>query len=330
VTRRIGLLLSLGVVAWAAIVVPMPFYEVQPGEAIAVEDLVDLSASVDEVRGDLELLTVRTTTPNVIEAIWVGLNPDRSLEPGDERIPPGVDADEYRELLADAFDTAFLTAVALAARDSGYEVSLQTRATVSSVLPGGPSDGLLLPGDSITAIDGTSVDSGTDLVELLQTSDEPRRVTLDVVRGRQQRQVTVDLRQLPTTDRPVLGILVETTAEEPDLPFDATLEESGIVGPSAGLMLALTAADLLREEDLAAGRRIAGTGTIDLDGRVGPVGGVPQKARAAVAADVDLLLVPLGQLDQAAAAAEAGIEVVGVATFQDALDALRGTGVAAP
>jgi PDZ domain-containing protein len=128
----------------------------------------------------------------------------------------------------------------------------------------------------------------------------------------------------------VLGILVETTAEEPDLPFDATLEESGIVGPSAGLMLALTAADLLREEDLAAGRRIAGTGTIDLDGRVGPVGGVPQKARAAVAADVDLLLVPLGQLDQAAAAAEAGIEVVGVATFQDALDALRGTGVAAP
>lgn len=329
-TRRVAFLLSLGIVAWAAVVVPMPFYEVQPGASVAVEDLVALSASVDEVEGDLELLTVRTVTPNIIEAVWIGLDPDRSLEPGDERIPPGVDPDEYRELLADAFDTSFLTAVALAARDSGYEVSLQTRATVSSVLPDGPSDGLLLPGDAITAIDGTAVDSGSDLVEQLQSSDEPREVRLDLQRGDQQLQVTVGLRQLPTTDRPVLGILVETTAEEPDLPFDATLEDNRIIGPSAGLMLALTAADLLREEDLAGGRRIAGTGTIDLDGRVGPVGGVRQKARAAIAADVDLLLVPIDQLDQAAAAAEAGVEVVGVATFQDALDALRGTGVAAP
>lgn len=325
-----GLVLSVVLVAWAALVVPMPFYEVQPGGAVTVEDLVELSASVGEVEGDLDLLTVRTTTPNIIEAIWVGLDPDRRLEPGDERIPPGVDPDEYRELLADAFDTSFLTAVALAARDSGFEVALQTRATVSSVLPDGPSDGLLVPGDSITAIDGTSVDSGTDLVEQLQSSDEPRPVTLDLVRADQQRQVTVELRKLPTTDRPVLGILVETTAEEPDLPFDATLADNGIIGPSAGLMLALASADLLREEDLAGGRRIAGTGTIDLDGRVGPVGGVTQKARAAIDAEADLLLVPIDQVDQAAPAAEAGIEVVGVATFQDALDALRGTGVAHP
>ena len=89
-------------------------------------------------------------------------------------------------------------------------------------------------------------------------------------------------------------------------------------------MLALTAADLLLDEDLAKGRVIAGTGTIALDGRVGPVSGVAEKTRAAIDAGADLLLVPVESLPDTAAATEAGITVVGVETFQDALDAVRG------
>ena len=97
-------------------------------------------------------------------------------------------------------------------------------------------------------------------------------------------------------------------------------------------MLALTTADLLLEEDLADGRVVAGTGTIARDGTVGQVSGVPQKTTAALEAGADVLLVPVEQVAEAAAAAEAGVEVIGVRSFRDALAALRGNaeGMAAP
>lgn len=330
-TRRISLMLSVGLVLWAAIVVPMPFFEVQPGEAHAIDELVAVSATTGDIRGDIELLTIRQITPNIIEALWIGVHPDRDLQPAAQRTPGGMDPDAYHDLQSEAFRTAFLTAMAVAATEAGHEVQLQTRAVVAQVLQGGPSDGLLRPGDELVAIDGTEVDSGPDLVAELTASDQVRTVQLEAVRDGDRRPVAVPLQVLAETGRPGLGIVVETVASEPQLPFDATMEESDIGGPSAGLMIALTATDLLLEEDLTRGRRIAGTGTIDRDGRVGPVGGVRQKAAAAIDAEVDLLLVPLDQLAEASAAADAGIDVVGVATFQDALDAVRGTreGVAA-
>lgn len=120
---------------------------------------------------------------------------------------------------------------------------------------------------------------------------------------------------------PGLGILIETVADELDLPFDLALADTRIGGPSAGLMIALTVYDLLDEEDLLDDRTVYGTGSLDAEGRVGPVGGVPEKMRSA--AEADLVLVPAMLVDDARAAAPEGLEIVGVATFEEALEALR-------
>lgn len=332
-TRRLAYLLSVAVVLWGIAAVPMPFYEVQPGSARPVEDLVTLETSTTEINGDLDLLTTRQLTPNVLEALWIAIAPDRELLPAQDRTPPGIDLEEYFGLQELAFETSFLTAIAVAAEEAGLEVELRTRAIVAQVLPGGPSDSVLLAGDTIIALDGVPVASANDLITELQQSDEERTVTLDVLRGDEELSLDIAMRQLPETERPVIGILAETVADEPDLPFEVAVDRQNIAGPSAGMMLALTAADLLLEEDLAAGRVIAGTGTIARDGRIGPVSGVEEKTRAAIEAGAELLLVPLEALPDTAAAAEAGIRVVGVETFQDALDAVRGLSddsVAAP
>lgn len=329
-TRLVAFIASLALVVWAALVVPMPYHEVQPGSARAVEDLVVLSSAAGEVHGDLDLLTVRRSTPNILEAAWIALHPGRELHPTSAATPGGLDRDMYVQVQRDAFRTSFLTAVTVAAEQAGHDVALETRAVVAQVLEGGPSDGQLRPGDVITVVDGVPVESADTLVEQLGTSDQPRPVALRVDRDGQPTEVTVDLRELPETDRPVLGIIVETVAAEPVLPFDAALDDTNIVGPSAGLMLALATTDLLLEEDLAAGRTIAGTGTIARDGTVGTVSSVELKTRAALAAGAELLLVPLEQVQDARAAVAAGVEVVGVASFQDALDAVRGRRAGAP
>ena len=127
----------------------------------------------------------------------------------------------------------------------------------------------------------------------------------------------------PDDPPPGLGIFIETVADRLELPFDLDLAETRIGGPSAGMMIALTVYDLLAEEDLIAGRVIHGTGSVDAEGRIGPVGGVPEKMRAA--SEADLVLVPGLLLDEALAAAPEGLEVVGVDTFDEALEALRET-----
>ena len=59
---------------------------------------------------------------------------------------------------------------------------------------------------------------------------------------------------------------------------DVDMHVEGIGGPSAGMMYALGLIDKLTPESETGGRTIAGTGTIDAEGNVGAIGGVPEDA----------------------------------------------------
>ena len=93
-------------------------------------------------------------------------------------------------------------------------------------------------------------------------------------------------------------------------------------GPSAGLAFALAATDVLTEGDLTGGRVVAATGELSPSGDVLPVGRVAEKARAAAGAGAEVLIVPAANADEAAAAAPT-LRVLGVSTYQEAIDQLR-------
>jgi Lon-like protease len=93
-------------------------------------------------------------------------------------------------------------------------------------------------------------------------------------------------------------------------------------GPSAGLAFTLEVYDAASGYHLAQGRKIAVTGTIDLAGRVGPIGGVRQKVLGAVRRHADLVLVPDANAADARAAAGGRVKVIPVSTFGEALAAL--------
>ncbi len=65
-----------------------------------------------------------------------------------------------------------------------------------------------------------------------------------------------------------------------------------IGGPSAGLMFSLGVYDTLTPGSLTGGNDVAGTGTIDEQGRVGPIGGIQQKIVAAADAGAKVFFVP--------------------------------------
>lgn len=321
--RRLVYSLSLLVVVLAAGIVTVPAAEVRPGSATEIEDLVTLDTDVTEVNGSYDLLTVRIVTPSIAQALVAWADPDRQLEPPTRAVPEGVDRDVFRRLQRAQFSRAFRTAVAVGAAEAGFDVRVTTRPVVFQVLPTGPAAGVLDVGDVIRAVDGTPVESAEQLVDVLRGYDDVRDVVLELSSGDERREVTIRTEELPGLDQPGLGIVVDTIPDEVDLPFDAELGETSIGGPSAGMMIALTTVDLLLEDDLAAGRLVAGTGTIDGEGRVGTVGGVAEKVSAARTAGADLLLVPAEQLEIAVAASDGELRIVGVSTLSEAVAALR-------
>ncbi len=329
--RRLSFLASVLVVVWASVAVPMPFFETRPGSAHGIEELMEISASQGAINGELSLLTIRQVTATPVDVLVAALRPGRQLEPAAQRTPSDVDLDVFLELQARQFGNAFTTALGVAAREAGYDVEVSTTAVIAQVLEGGPSDGLLESGDVVTAADGVPLSSSTELVATLAELEAGDVVELELRRDGVLTTVPVTLGLLPEVDRPGLGVIVETVTGPVQLPFDATINETNIGGPSAGMMFALTAVDLLLEEDLAAGRNIAGTGTIDGSGAVGTIGGIELKVEAAVTSGAELMLVPIEQAAAAIEAAAGRVEVRGVATLHDAVEALRSSApVAAP
>ena len=105
-----------------------------------------------------------------------------------------------------------------------------------------------------------------------------------------------------------------------------TLKLADVGGPSAGLLFTLGIIDKLdgdgRGGDLTGGRTVAGTGTIDADGKVGAVGGVGLKTQAARRDGATVFLVPKAECSDAKSELPKGLRLVPVTTLKGAVDAL--------
>jgi PDZ domain-containing protein len=190
------------------------------------------------------------------------------------------------------------------------------------VIAGSPADGRLREGDVLTAIDGRPIRTASDVAEATARAAGGGEAKVTVLRGDDVVTVTIPVRKISQLGRPALGVALESLRPEIQLPFPVMIDQGDIAGPSAGLMMAVTVYDLVDPGDLAQGRRIAGTGTIDLAGNVGPVGGVRQKIAAARAAKVRVFVAPADEAEEAREAAGNALAVIPVRTFGEAIDAL--------
>jgi Lon-like protease len=175
----------------------------------------------------------------------------------------------------------------------------------------------LRAGDVVVAVDGVPVELSSDLQAAIRARPPGTLFRLTIENGGATRTETVRSGSIPSLvqDAAALGVVISTRGFDIDLPFDVSFEERNVGGPSAGLAYSLAILDLLDPADLAEGRRIAATGTIDVGGRVGPIGGVDAKADSVKAAGADVFLVPETQLELVTID---GLDVRGVGDLGDA------------
>ena len=108
---------------------------------------------------------------------------------------------------------------------------------------------------------------------------------------------------------------------------DVRLRLADVGGPSAGLLFSLGIIDKLDGDGsgggLTGGRTIAGTGTIDASGKVGAVGGVPLKTKAAKRDGASVFLVPKAECEDAKAGLPSGLRLIPAGSLHGAVDSLK-------
>lgn len=320
--RKALFLVALAILVVAAFVVPMPWLVVAPGEAVAVPKHVEVQEATGEINGEILLTTVQLRETSAVGTIAALVGEDLDVVAREQVIPPDVDQEEFIAAQRRLFQESARVAVAVGARAAGVDVEVAgDGARVAQVIPGGPADGKLQQGDVIVAVAGEPVELASDVVAATSQAQVGDRLSVTVQRGGEHHDVEVELERLREMQRPAIGIAVTTVGLEIDMPFDVEVNAGRVGGPSAGLMIALAAYDLLADEDLTRGRVVAGTGSIDLGGRVGAVGGVAQKVQGARVAGADVFLVGADEAEEARTAA-GDLRVVPLATIENAVAAL--------
>jgi PDZ domain-containing protein len=313
-----------------ASIVEIPYVTLSPGSARTTTPLVTVDgAPTFPTEGEILFLTVAVDSEvTVLDAATGWVDGETEVLPQEAVFGRGVSDEANREANAAAMVGSKQVAAVVALTRLGYELHPSgTGAVVLQVEDGTPAATVLEVTDTIVGVDGMPVRMPADLSTTISARAPGDAVTLTVEdEAGQSRDETVALAARPDDAAAgFLGVVTEPRDYDPGLPFTVDVDSGQVGGPSAGLAFTLAILDVLTEGELTGGHHVAVTGTIAEDGTVGPVGGVVQKAAAAADAGADLLLVPTAELE-AAEANDHGMEIVAVATLEDALRALEAHG----
>jgi Lon-like protease len=312
----------IAAIAVALLYVRLPYFVFQPGPAQDVEPLIHLPAEkVHPSQGHFLLTAISYYQPNLYQVIGAWLSPTEAVVPQSYLLAPGQSQQQETRVALSEMDQSKIDAAFVALmKYADYPKQHGDGALIESVGPGTPAGGKLFAGDLITAIDGKPIHRSADVAPPILAAGAGHPVMFTVTAAGQTRQVSVApvLMKVNGVDRPIVGISVVD-----NFPFALTISSGNIGGPSAGLMWTLGLIDLLTPGDLTGGRTIAGTGTIQIDGTVGPIGGIEQKVAAAERSHAVAFFAPTTEAAAARAVAH-GMRIVPVTTYTDALAYLNG------
>jgi PDZ domain-containing protein len=331
--------LMLIVLLCVSVVFKVPYTQLSPGptfDTLGAQDkagtpVISISGhQTYPTTGHLNMVTVQVTgadyQPSLVSVVVGWLSSDQLVVPHSTVYPAGETEQQSQQQNAADFESSQDSAKTAALRHLGIPVGNEV--LIASVVPGGPSDGKLHSGDRIVAVDGTAVTDPSQVAKLVSAHKPGDTVVVTTVpqdkdglnpSPSDEVRTTITTTKAPDADRAMVGIV---PAAGHSYPFKIDIGLQDVGGPSAGLMFSLGVIDKLTPTDLTGGRFVAGTGTIDDDGKVGPIGGISMKVIAARNAGARYFFTPSDNCAEASRNTPAGLRLIKVDTLGDALNAL--------
>lgn len=320
-------ILAVGVVLMS--VTPSPYIVLRPGPTVDVlsdvsdTEVIGVDSDTHDSDGALRLVTVSLVGTPENRTSWLTaaqafLDPTQQVIPLEQEFAGDRTAADRTEANAVLMDRSQEQAAAAAFNALGENV-LSTL-TVSEVVEDGPSVGVLETGDVIVEVRGKPVVDFPRMQETIAATQPGQEIEVLVERDGE----LVALRLAPQVPlgggSPMIGVMLDI---EYELPYEVEFALSDIGGPSAGIVFALALYELLTPGSLIAGLDVSGTGTVDSAGNVGPIDGLQQKLWGADRDGSDVFLMPLENCEMLPDRRPDGLEIVPVATLDEAIEAIE-------
>jgi PDZ domain-containing protein len=309
---------------FALVFLPTPYVIERPGPVFDVLGKSDGTSviTIDGVQsfpttGRLDVLTVsvagnRENTPSWLELAAAWVDPAQAIVPIDVMFPPNVSTAQVEAESTAMMEESQQDAVAAALTKLGYTVPWHVY--VSEVTKGSPAAGKLVAADFVMKINGIVIKDVDQMRTVINNLAIKGPLSVEVQRSGKLvvEQITATLNK---EGKYRLGILA---GYKYDFPVKIKLQLGDVGGPSGGMMFALGIIDRLTPGQLTGGKHIAGTGTIDAAGNVGPIGGIRHKLFGAQRAGATIFLAPASNCDEVVGHIPDGLSVIKVSTLTEA------------
>ena len=312
--------LILYITLFIVLTCPVPYYIEMPGGVINIKDRIKIE-NQKEIKGNFYLSYVSTLDGNVANYLFSFLKKDWERVKKQDFVieDESIEASNKRSqmMLSDANQVALY----IAYKKANKKIDLKdSRVYVYYIM--NEADTSLEVGDQIIKVEDTKIDDLDTLVNFIQNTDK-KELTFTVLRN--NKTYTLKANFIKKDNQNMLGIAFHHYIEietDPKVTFNFKEQESG---PSGGLMMTLAVYNQL-VSDLTKNKKIAGTGTIEMDGTVGAIDGVKYKIMGAVKKKMDIFFVPQDNYKEAMQVKKDKgykINIVAVKTFDEAVEYLE-------
>lgn len=300
-----------------------PYYIETPGGTIDVASRITVEDGFSSV-GSFHLAYVSELKATIPTLFMAKLKKDWDIIKRSEVVMENEDAKDvyFRDRLQ--LEEANQHAILVAYQKANKEVEIVQQQLFVTYIDASAKTTLKV-GDEITQINGTPIQSKAALSRVLSTYEVGDEITFTIIRNQKETEAKAEL--IAYENAKIIGLIAQeklTLEMHPEIELHFKSSESG---PSGGLMMTLAIYNQLVKEDITKGKKIVGTGTIDQNGKVGQIAGVKYKLKGAEKAKADIFFVPNGENYEEAIQLKNDldyeIEVVGVSTFDEALEYLE-------
>lgn len=182
----------------------------------------------------------------------------------------------------------------------------------------------IVVGDLIKKVNNIDITSKEQFIELTKSFSLNEKFSIEVINNK--KTYTRYASRTLIEDQELIGIALSVDYEYEVNPSINLKFKNNESGPSGGLMTTLEIYNSLIPEDITKGYKIAGTGTIDRNGTIGPIGGVKYKIKGAVNSKADIFLIPKDNYEEALELKQKNnykIEIISIETIDQALEYLN-------
>ena len=303
--------------------IKLPYSIYTPGGAVNLNNRIRVENGY-ETEGSFNMAYVSMVRGSIPFLLISYVIPDWDIVAASDITAEGEDMDEMLErerlYMQESMDAAIINAYQAA----GEEITITRTINEVSYLAE-EADTNLEIGDQILSVNGEGISSLDDLKSIVESLSSGTEVTLRVIRDDEERDCTAVT--YDTNDGTKIGVSLLTTYEYETDPEVTITSKASEAGSSGGLMMSLAIYNQLVPEDITGGMKIVGTGTIDIEGNVGEIGGVRYKLIGAVKNDADLFICPEENYEEAMSVKEEkdyDITIISVSTFLEAIEKLEG------